>query len=116
MASGDHCSERGEIEAATGHSPANVHTTVEDDRHASRVRHLGHQMAIASPGWQAIHKMKLARLVDGVGEEWIFLTVGEAVAACLASNRKMDGALECSTRSVGMLRVIWLVSVLASSV
>lgn len=50
-------------------------------------------MAIASPGWQVVHKMKLARLVDGVGEEWIFLTVGEAEEACLAN--KAGSALEC---------------------
>ncbi|RLN19951.1 low affinity sulfate transporter 3-like isoform X1 [Panicum miliaceum] len=53
----------------------------------------GIQMAIASPGWQVIHKMKLARLVDGIGENWIFLTVGEAVEACLAN--KKGGDLEC---------------------
>ncbi|CAN6296149.1 unnamed protein product [Urochloa humidicola] len=53
----------------------------------------GIQMAIASPGWQVIHKMKLAQLVDGTGEAWIFLTVGEAVEACLAS--KKGGDLEC---------------------
>ncbi|CAN6307671.1 unnamed protein product [Urochloa humidicola] len=53
----------------------------------------GIQMVIASPGWQVIHKMKLARLVDGTGEAWIFLTVGEAVGACLASNK--GGDLEC---------------------
>ena len=50
-------------------------------------------MAIANPGWQVIHKMKLARLVDGIGENWIFLTVGEAVEACLASKKGSD--LEC---------------------
>uniref|UniRef100_A0A0D9VQP4 STAS domain-containing protein n=1 Tax=Leersia perrieri TaxID=77586 RepID=A0A0D9VQP4_9ORYZ len=43
------------------------------------------QMAIARPGWQVTHKMKLARLIDGVGEGWFFLTVGEAVEACLAN-------------------------------
>ncbi|CAN6321085.1 unnamed protein product [Urochloa humidicola] len=53
----------------------------------------GIQMAIASPGWQVIHKMKLAQLVGGTGEAWIFLTVSEAVEACLAS--KKGGDLEC---------------------
>lgn len=53
----------------------------------------GIQMAIASPGWQVIHKMKVAWLVDGIGENWIFLTVGEAVEACLAN--KKGGDLEC---------------------
>jgi low affinity sulfate transporter 2 len=50
-------------------------------------------MALANPGWQVIHKMKLARLVDRSGEAWIFLTVSEAVEACLAN--KKGGDLEC---------------------
>ncbi|KAL6867673.1 hypothetical protein ACP4OV_015697 [Aristida adscensionis] len=54
---------------------------------------LGIQMAIASPGWKAIQKMKLARVVDRVGEDWIFLTVGEAVEACLTAHK--GTALEC---------------------
>uniref|UniRef100_A0A0E0KA05 STAS domain-containing protein n=1 Tax=Oryza punctata TaxID=4537 RepID=A0A0E0KA05_ORYPU len=54
---------------------------------------LGIQMAIARPGWQVIHKMKQARLVDGVGAGWFFLTVGEAVEACLGN--KAGNALEC---------------------
>jgi len=52
----------------------------------------GIQMAIASPGWQVIHKMKLARLISGI-EDWIFLTVGEAVEACPANKKGSD--LEC---------------------
>ncbi|CAN6290350.1 unnamed protein product [Urochloa humidicola] len=55
----------------------------------------GIQMAIASPGWQVIHKMKVARLIDGTGEAWIFLTVGEAVEACLTSKKVKGGDLEC---------------------
>ncbi|EMS54294.1 Low affinity sulfate transporter 3 [Triticum urartu] len=54
---------------------------------------LGIQMAIASPGWQAIQKMKLAHLVDRIGEEWIFLTVGEAVEGCLTAHK--GSAMEC---------------------
>ncbi|XP_072974297.1 low affinity sulfate transporter 3 [Typha angustifolia] len=45
------------------------------------------QLAIANPGWQVIHKMKLARLIDMIGGAWIFLTVGEAVEACLGANK-----------------------------
>lgn len=52
-------------------------------------------MAIASPGWQVIHKMKLARLISGI-EDWIFLTVGEAVEACPANKKGSD--LECWIR------------------
>lgn len=54
---------------------------------------LGIQMAIASPGWQAIQKMKLGRVVDRIGEEWIFLTVGEAVEASLTAHK--GSAMEC---------------------
>lgn len=50
-------------------------------------------MAIASPGWQAIQKMKLGRVVDRIGEEWIFLTVGEAVEASLTAHK--GSAMEC---------------------
>ncbi|XP_020595950.1 low affinity sulfate transporter 3-like [Phalaenopsis equestris] len=45
---------------------------------------LGIQMAIVNPGWQVIHKMKLARLVEKIEVSWIFLTVAEAVEACLS--------------------------------
>ncbi|KAF8718068.1 hypothetical protein HU200_025543 [Digitaria exilis] len=53
----------------------------------------GIQMAIANPGWKFVHKMKLARLVDRIGESWIFLTVGEAVEACLGNKKGVD--LDC---------------------
>ena len=49
-------------------------------------------MAIASPGWKAVQKMKVSRVVDRV-EDWIFVTVGEAVEACLAAHK--GTALEC---------------------
>ncbi|TVU48074.1 hypothetical protein EJB05_07697 [Eragrostis curvula] len=54
---------------------------------------LGIQMAIAGPGWQAVQKMKLAQVIDRLGEDWIFLTVGEAVEACLTAHK--GAALEC---------------------
>jgi low affinity sulfate transporter 2 len=50
-------------------------------------------MAIAGPGWNAVQKMKVSRVVDRVGEDWIFLTVGEAVEACLSAHK--GTALEC---------------------
>ncbi|XP_025796757.1 low affinity sulfate transporter 3-like [Panicum hallii] len=44
----------------------------------------GVQMALASPGWRVIHKMRLGQLVAGsAGGDWIFLTVADAVEACL---------------------------------
>jgi low affinity sulfate transporter 2 len=54
---------------------------------------LGIQIAIASPGWQAIQKMKLGHVVDRIGEEWIFLTVSEAVEGCLTEHK--GSATEC---------------------
>ncbi|KAI3930649.1 hypothetical protein MKX01_037095 [Papaver californicum] len=46
---------------------------------------LGIQVALANPGWQVINKLKLAKFVDKTGEESVFLTVGEAMHACLES-------------------------------
>lgn len=54
---------------------------------------LGLQMAIASPGWKAVQKMKVSQVVDRVGQDWIFMTVGEAVEACLAAHK--GTALAC---------------------
>ncbi|KAG0492408.1 hypothetical protein HPP92_005806 [Vanilla planifolia] len=45
---------------------------------------LGIQVTIANPGWQVIHKMKLAKLVEIIGSSRIFLTVADAVGACLS--------------------------------
>ncbi|XP_077224803.1 low affinity sulfate transporter 3-like [Tasmannia lanceolata] len=49
----------------------------------------GLQLAIANPGWQVIHKLKLAKFVNKIGGRWFFLTVDEAVNACLGA--KKDG-------------------------
>ncbi|KAI3919989.1 hypothetical protein MKW98_001245, partial [Papaver atlanticum] len=46
---------------------------------------LGIKVALANPSWQVINKLKLAKFVDKTGEEFVFLTVGEAVNACLES-------------------------------
>ncbi|XP_073525704.1 uncharacterized protein [Phyllobates terribilis] len=46
---------------------------------------LGVNLAVASPQWQVIHKLKLVKFVDKVGERWFFLTVNEAVEACFGS-------------------------------
>ncbi|XP_027356737.1 low affinity sulfate transporter 3-like isoform X2 [Abrus precatorius] len=45
----------------------------------------GVQLGVVNPRWQVIHKLKVAHFVDKMGKEWVFLTVGEAVDACLAS-------------------------------
>ncbi len=52
------------------------------------------QLAVANPRWQVIHRLKLAKLVDKIGEERIFLTVSEAVDACL-TNSKGAGVSSC---------------------
>ncbi|KAK8552231.1 hypothetical protein V6N13_120643 [Hibiscus sabdariffa] len=44
----------------------------------------GIKLAIVNLRWQVIHKLKLSKLVEKIGAEWIFLTVAEAVDACLA--------------------------------
>uniref|UniRef100_A0A0R0GSH5 SLC26A/SulP transporter domain-containing protein n=1 Tax=Glycine max TaxID=3847 RepID=A0A0R0GSH5_SOYBN len=42
-------------------------------------------LAMVNPRWLVIHKLKLALFVDKIGKEWVFLTVGEAVDACLST-------------------------------
>ncbi|XP_038717116.1 low affinity sulfate transporter 3-like [Tripterygium wilfordii] len=43
----------------------------------------GIQLALANPRRQVIHKLKLSKFVDRIGAGMIFLTVGDAVDACL---------------------------------
>ncbi|KOM47840.1 hypothetical protein LR48_Vigan07g154400 [Vigna angularis] len=45
----------------------------------------GVELAMVNPRWLVIHKLKLAHFVDKIGKEWVFLTVGEAVDACLSA-------------------------------
>ncbi|TKY74346.1 Low affinity sulfate transporter 3 [Spatholobus suberectus] len=45
----------------------------------------GVQLALVNPRWLVIHKLKVARFVDKIGKEWVFLTVAEALDACLSS-------------------------------
>ncbi|XP_059624308.1 low affinity sulfate transporter 3 [Cornus florida] len=49
--------------------------------HNTLVLH-GIKLAIANPRWQVIHKLRLANFVDKIGG-MVFLTVGEAVEACV---------------------------------
>ncbi|KAK4341424.1 hypothetical protein RND71_039925 [Anisodus tanguticus] len=48
----------------------------------------GIQLAIANLRWKVINKLKAAKFLDKLGKGWIFLTVGDAVDACL--NTKMS--------------------------
>ncbi|MED6164341.1 Low affinity sulfate transporter 3, partial [Stylosanthes scabra] len=45
----------------------------------------GVQLAMVNPRWVVIHKLKVAKFVDKIGKERVFLTVAEAVDACLSS-------------------------------
>ncbi|KAG6786245.1 hypothetical protein POTOM_007842 [Populus tomentosa] len=51
------------------------------------------QLAIANPKWQVIHKLRLAKFIDRIGRGWIFLTVSEAVDACVSS--KLTALANC---------------------
>ncbi|KAI3888676.1 hypothetical protein MKW92_011660, partial [Papaver armeniacum] len=51
----------------------------------NKLSSLGIKVALANPSWQVINKLKLAKFVEKTGEESVFLTVGEAVSACLES-------------------------------
>ncbi|XP_057731412.1 low affinity sulfate transporter 3 [Arachis stenosperma] len=45
----------------------------------------GVELAMVNPRWVVIHKLKVANFVDKIGKERVFLTVAEAVDACLSS-------------------------------
>ncbi|XP_072980589.1 sulfate transporter 3.1-like [Typha angustifolia] len=42
----------------------------------------GLQLVLANPGSEIMKKLDKSKVLEAIGEEWIFLTVGEAVAAC----------------------------------
>ncbi|KAL8144363.1 hypothetical protein V2J09_017395 [Rumex salicifolius] len=83
-----------EVEVAVGNAKAINRTIILD---LSNVMHVDTSgiialeelykklLAVASPQWQVIHKLKLVQFVDKVGERWFFLTVNEAVEACFGS-------------------------------
>lgn len=37
---------------------------------------------LANPGSEVMKKLDNSKVMDSIGQEWIFLTVGEAVGAC----------------------------------
>lgn len=45
----------------------------------------GMELVMASPRWQVIHKLKSAKLLDRIGKGCVYLSVAEAMEACLAS-------------------------------
>lgn len=42
----------------------------------------GLKLVLANPGSEVMKKMNKSELIEKIGQEWIFLTVGEAVEAC----------------------------------
>ncbi|CAA6658520.1 unnamed protein product [Spirodela intermedia] len=42
----------------------------------------GLQLVLANPGSEVMKKLDKSKVVEAIGQEWIFLTVGEAVGAC----------------------------------
>lgn len=40
------------------------------------------KLVFVNPGSEVMKKLERSKLIDTVGQEWIFLTVGEAVSAC----------------------------------
>ncbi|CAL5427633.1 unnamed protein product [Camellia sinensis] len=42
----------------------------------------GLTMVLANPGGEVMKKLNKSRLIELIGQEWIYLTVGEAVGAC----------------------------------
>jgi sulfate transporter 3 len=52
------------------------------------------QLVLANPGSEIMKKLDKSKVLEGIGNEWIFLTVAEAVAACnfmLHSQKQADG-------------------------
>ena len=37
---------------------------------------------MANPGSEVMKKLNKSKFIDNIGQEWIYLTVGEAVGAC----------------------------------
>ncbi|KAH6778218.1 slufate transporter 2 [Perilla frutescens var. hirtella] len=50
----------------------------------------GVELAVVNPKWQVITKMKAAKFIERIGEEWVFLSIGDAVEASL--RLKMNAA------------------------
>lgn len=42
----------------------------------------GLKLGLANPGAEVMKKLNKAKFVEELGQEWMFLTVGEAVGAC----------------------------------
>ena len=45
-------------------------------------RHACLQLVLANPGAEVMKKLNKSKLIEKIGQEWMYLTVGEAVGAC----------------------------------
>ncbi|KAI3749419.1 hypothetical protein L2E82_20031 [Cichorium intybus] len=66
--------------SAVGNIDTSGITMLEEVKKAMERR--GLKLVLANPGGEVIKKMNKAKLIDVIGQEWIYLTVGEAVGAC----------------------------------
>ncbi|KAJ6931167.1 sulfate transporter 3.1-like [Populus alba x Populus x berolinensis] len=50
------------------------------------------QLVLANPGAEVVKKLNKSKLIEKIGQEWMYLTVGEAVGACnfMLHTRKPD--------------------------
>ncbi|XP_038724262.1 sulfate transporter 3.1-like [Tripterygium wilfordii] len=61
----------------------------------------GLKLVLANPQSEAIKKLEKTKLIETIGQEWIYLTVGEAVAACnfmLSTCKSNRLTAECSAQ------------------
>ncbi|EFJ09638.1 hypothetical protein SELMODRAFT_184503 [Selaginella moellendorffii] len=54
------------------------------------LRKRGLQLAIANPGSDVMEKLHIAKFLEELGEEWVFLTVGQAVQVCTRLLKSAD--------------------------
>ncbi|KAG0458387.1 hypothetical protein HPP92_023544 [Vanilla planifolia] len=52
------------------------------------------QLVLANPGSEVMKKLDNSKVLDIIGHEWIFLTVGEAVVACMLHTAKTGHMME----------------------
>ncbi|XP_042016672.1 low affinity sulfate transporter 3-like [Salvia splendens] len=55
----------------------------------------GIELAVANPRWEMITKMKAAKLVEKMGSDWIFVSIGDAVEASLRRKMNVNGLYAC---------------------
>lgn len=53
------------------------------------------QLAIANPRLRVINKMKTAKCFEKLGKGWIFLTIGDAIDACLSLKIADPSSINC---------------------